>query len=230
MIAPIVHSDRPVTLVGAGQATSESLEKALRIAPTCVAADGGARLALENNVPLAAVIGDFDSVDPSDLAGLPQALCHRIAEQESTDFEKALTRIAAPLVLGLGFTGGRIDHQLAALHTLLAFPHRPCVLMSEQELICLAPPRLALPTARNDVVSLFPMGQVTGQSEGLTWPIDGLSFSPMTRVGTSNRAEGPMTLRFSAPRMLLILPERLMPELVQALVQPDAARWPAPAG
>src|SRR5690606_23416689 len=124
----IVHDKGPVTLVGGGQASAAELHKSLALAPPCVAADGGAVLASEAGVEVTAIIGDFDSVPEDVLAAIPPGRRHRITEQTSTDFEKALSRIAAPVVLGVGFTGGRLDHQLAAFHTLLAFAHQPCVL------------------------------------------------------------------------------------------------------
>jgi thiamine pyrophosphokinase len=226
---PIVYSPDPITLVGGGEATPQDLAEALTLAPLCVAADGGAGLALQWGVDLAAVIGDFDSLSSADLARIPAARCHRITEQESTDFDKALSRIAAPVVLGVGFLGGRMDHQLAAFHTLAVRCERPCILIGQEEVVCLAPPEVSLPTQAGDVVSLFPLAPVSGESDGLHWPIQGLAFDPMTRIGTSNRAEGPVHLRMDAPAMLLILPRRIMPALVSTLAQPKSARWPVRA-
>jgi thiamine pyrophosphokinase len=71
------------------------------------------------------------------------------------------------------------------------------------------------------------MGPVTGRSEGLRWPIDGIAFHPAGRLGTSNAAVGPVTLEFDSPEMLLILPRAELGRLSRAL--PAAARWPAPA-
>ncbi len=230
MFDPIVRAPHPVTLVGGGDAKAEDLHKALSLAPTCVAADGGAALAHAADVKITALVGDFDSVDQAIIADLPHEVVHHIAEQDSTDFEKALRRISAPLVLGVGFLGKRVDHQLAAFHTLMACADRPCLLLGEEEVICLAPPRLAVPTKKTDVVSLFPLGEVMGRSSGLTWPIEGLRFEPGIQSGTSNRAEGPIELEFDGPKMLLILPRMLMPALVSALAAPHAARWPARAG
>ncbi|MCX7559211.1 thiamine diphosphokinase [Sulfitobacter sp. F26204] len=227
--SPIVNSSDPITLVGGGEATPQDLQKALTLAPVCVAADGGARLALRAGVTPTAVIGDFDSVLEDDLARIPAERRHHISEQDSTDFEKALTRIHAPVVLGVGFLGNRSDHHLAALHVIAAHPDRPCILIGREELICLAPREISLPTRKGDVVSLFPMGQVEGQSTGLAWPINGLQFDPMSKIGTSNHALGPMTLRMESAAMLLILPRRLMPQLVSALGQSSAVRWPARA-
>ena len=67
----IVQSTDPVTLLGGGDATTADVEAALALAPTCVAADGGAELAARAGVSPDAVIGDFDSVSPGTLALTP---------------------------------------------------------------------------------------------------------------------------------------------------------------
>lgn len=227
MTVAIVHDDFPIILVGGAQATPQDLQKALTLGRRCVAADGGAGQALRAGMELDAVIGDFDSITAEDLAAIPAARQHRVAEQDSTDFEKALSRIEAPVTLGVGFTGGRIDHQLAVCHGLLALAAKPCVLLAGDEILLLAPPSLSLPTIAGDVVSLFPLVQVSGISSGLRWPIEGLSFVPGGQIGTSNQATGPSRIEMHAPGMLLILPARLTQPVVSALSQPDAARWPA---
>lgn len=226
----IVHGVCPITLVGGGQATPSDLHSALTLAPRCIAADGGAVLALQAGIMPEAVIGDFDSIPAEVQQQVPVDRLHRIDEQDSTDFEKALTRITAPVVIGVGFTGGRIDHQLGALHTLMVCADRPCVLLGPEELVFLAPPRMSLPTTGAEVVSLFPLGVVTGRSTGLHWPLDGLQFAPGGQSGTSNRATGPITVEVNAPALLMIVPRRLLKPVVAALAAPEAARWPARAG
>ncbi|MDF1726594.1 MAG: thiamine diphosphokinase [Sulfitobacter sp.] len=230
MAEVIVDRDHPITLLGAGQATPTDLHEALKLAPTCLAADGGALLALSEGLLPEAVIGDFDSLPPAALAQLRDVPLITVEEQESTDFEKALMRIRAPLILGLGFLGARLDHQMAAFHALMRFAHQPTVLLGAVEVVFLAPPRLELSTRAGDRVSLFPLAPVTGRSTGLAWPIEGLSFAPGVRIGTSNVATGPLTLETAAPSMLVILPRRLMPEVVVRLSDAEAARWPAPRG
>lgn len=225
----IVDRNAPVTLVGGGEATPEDLYEALTLAPHCVAADGGAALVLEAGKMPEAVIGDFDSLPRGVAARVPDDRLHKVAEQDSTDFAKCLMRIAAPLIVGVGFTGRRVDHQLAALNTLVVFGHQPCVLLGAEEVIFHAPPRLELDLAMGDVVSLFPMQQVQGWSKGLEWPIDGLDFAPGHRVGTSNRVTGPVTLEMDVPGMLVILPRRSIQQVSQRLQQPLPARWPVRA-
>ena len=208
---------------------TQDLQEALMLAPICVAADGGAALAFEAGVALRAVIGDLDSLSAALRARIPAALQHQISEQDSTDSEKSLSRIDAPVVVGVGFTGGRMDHQLAALHVLARFAHRPCVLLGAHELTFLAPPRISLPTVAGDVISLFPMAPVQGHSTGLAWPIAGLAFDPMRRIGTSNQATGPCEIQMQQPAMLMMVPRRLMQPVVSELSRVDAARWPVPA-
>ena len=226
MIEEIVQHPELVTLVGGGAANIDDLLNVLEISSFLVAADGGAVLADRAGIVPDAVIGDFDSIPPQLQENLPPDRLHRITEQDSTDFDKALSNIAAPLVLAVGFAGARMDHQLATFHTLVRYPDRPCIIIGPQDIVCLAPPDITLDLAEDDIVSLFPMGPVTGRSEGLRWPIDGLKFAPDQKIGTSNAATGPVRLRFDAPRMLLILPRHAIPLLVQHWRQ-EPSPWPA---
>ncbi len=231
MSEEIVHSSHPVTLVGAGEAAEQDLKDALELAPCLVAADGGATFALNAGYTPQAVIGDFDSLTAEDRARVDPGRLHRITEQDSTDFDKALGNIRAPIVLAVGFLGARIDHQLAAFSTLLRFADRPCVLLGPDEIVFLAPPAVSFDVPAGAVVSLFPLCPVAGRSRGLEWPIDGLDLSPGGRIGTSNRATGPVRLNTDAPGLLVIVPRSCLPEVTQALAFRASAPspWPAPA-
>lgn len=224
----IFVSSSPVTLLGGGQVIAADLTDALTIAPKLVAADGGLRHAVEADVVPDVVLGDLDSASPQMLARVPPARVHRISEQQSTDFDKALRSVDAPVAVGVGFCGGRVDHQLAAFHALLVHADRPCILVAEQEVIVIAPPALALEMAAGETVSLYPLVPVAGRSTGLEWPIDGLAFDPALFVGTSNRALGAITLGMEHAGMLLILPKRYLRPLVAHFMQ-GGARWPARA-
>jgi thiamine pyrophosphokinase len=200
------------------------------MAPTCVAADGGADLALQAGVDLVAVIGDMDSISPEARAQIPSDRLHRIAEQDSTDFDKALRNVSAPLVIAIGFTGGQADHALAALHTLVVRCHRQVILLGAQDILFLCPPRLSLMLQEGTRVSLFPLGPVRGTSTGLKWPIDGIDFAPGQRSGTSNCALGDVVLTVEKPHMLCILPRGLIQQVASALQALEASgQWPARA-
>ncbi len=215
----IVQTSQNVTLVGAGQVSKGDFDIALTYAPYLIAADGGAELVLNYGRTPKKVIGDFDSLDRQTLAGFPADSLHQIDEQDSTDFEKCLRNIAAPLILGLGFLGGRLDHQLAACNALVQQNGSPCVLIGETDLIFHAPHPLALPLAPGTRLSLFPMAAVRGQSKGLKWPVDGLDMSPGGQIGVSNVVtSSPVHLNFEMPGLLVILPKECLPVAIAALV------------
>jgi len=231
MTEGIVQSKLPVTLLGAGKVGIAAVRRALDLAPCLVAADGGANMAVRAGLLPEAVIGDLDSLAPAVAAALPPGRLWRIAEQDSTDFEKCVTRIEAPLILGLGFYGARIDHALAVWNALVRHPDRRCVILGGDDAVFLAPPRIALALAPGTRVSLFPLGPVAGESTGLEWPVKGIGFAPDGRIGTSNRATGPVTLEFDAARMLVIVPRRALTSVLAGLR--SASGWsgapPAPA-
>ncbi len=201
----IVQSTAGVTLVGGGRFSPKMLEMARSLAPRVVAADGGADRLLRQGVEPEAVIGDFDSISAVARRRLAGRL-FPIAEQATTDFDKALRSIAAPFVLGLGFSGARLDHGLAVLNGLVSHPDKRCLILAPQDVTFLAPRQLALDLPLGSRLSLFPMGPVAGTSAGLRWPLQGISFAPAGMIGTSNEVSGPVLLEFSADLMLVILP------------------------
>lgn len=221
----IVHVNEPITLIGGAAICASQLRRARDAAPVIVAADGGADAALAHDAMPCAVIGDFDSISEDARRRIPPGAQHPIADQDSTDFEKCLSHIHAPLIVGLGFSGDRLDHQLACYNGLVRHPWHRCILLGREELVFLAPPALNLPLAPGCPISLFPMGAVEGIAEGLRWPIGGLNFAPDGRIGTSNQALGPVGLSFTAPKMLVILPETQFETVARALAG-TAARWP----
>ncbi|NHB75225.1 thiamine diphosphokinase [Rhodobacter calidifons] len=218
MNSPIVQSTHGVTLAGGGPIPARDLALALARAPVAVAADGGADRLLQLGVMPEAVIGDMDSISPAARRAVPAARQHLVAEQVTTDFDKALRLIAAPLVLALGFAGARMDHGLAAFATLIAQAHRRCILLGPKDFAFAAPPRLTMDLRPGEPLSLFPMAPVTGQSEGLEWPISGIDFAPDGMIGTSNRVTAPrVVLEFDRPGMLVILPRRRLDAAIRAL-------------
>lgn len=223
MTRPIVSSTVPVTLVGGGATGPLDLGESLALAPRLVAADGGGDVALAAGYRPEAVIGDLDSLSVEGRATLGPAL-HRIAEQETTDFDKALRSIAAPVVIAVGMTGGRFDHDLAALNVLVRQAARRCVLLGSESLVFLAPPEVVLPVCAGETVSLFPMGPCRAESDGLRWPLGGLELTPWGRIATSNVALGSAVIRADAPRLLVILGRARLREVVETLSGPGP-RW-----
>lgn len=222
---PIVF-DLPVTLVGGAPFEPEALAEALAIAPRLIAADrAGDALTRLGHAP-ELLVGDMDSV--ADLAAWhagPTRVLH-LPEQDTTDFEKALYATEAPFYLALGFTGRRLDHTLAVLHTMLSRPDRRVVLLAEAEVIALVPPgrRLRLALGAGARVSLVPLAPVVAtHSAGLKWPIDGLRMGMGEQIGTSNRAVADeVELAFDAPGVLVLLHRSQLGALLDGLA-PEAS-------
>ncbi len=230
MTLPIVQTLEPITLIGGGHLGPDDCALALKHAPTLVAADGGARAAVaEGHIPQA-VIGDFDSISEPVRSRIPPERLFPIPEQDSTDFDKALRHLSTPLVLGVGFMGRRVDHQLAVFNAMVRRADRAVVLIAEREVIFHAPPRIALDIAPGSVVSLFPLARTRARSQGLEWPIDAVPFAPDGAIGTSNRTPtGRVEIEADAPGLLIFLPRDVLVPVMRALLASEAARWPVRA-
>lgn len=222
----ILKRSETVTLVGAGMATSDEIQRCAQMSSAVVAADGGAAHCVAAGITPDAVIGDMDSLADAQIDGVPAEHIHPIAEQDSTDFDKALRNIDAPLVLGVGFTGARMDHQLAVFNVLVRRPDHQCIILGDTDIAFLCPPVLRLPLEEGVRVSLFPFGLVEGTSTGLKWPINGLNFTPDGQVGTSNEATGDIEITVTGPKLLVILPNAYLEMVTESLLR-SPARWPA---
>ncbi len=221
----IVHSLEPITLVGAGTLQEPDFAKAFSLAPRIVAADGGAAHCLRLGHVPEAVIGDMDSLEQPQIADIPKDRVNHITDQDSTDFDKTLRSVAAPVAIGVGFSGDRIDHQLACYNVMVTRAHQRCILVGAADIVCVAPPRLQMDLTAGTRVSLFPLRAVRGTSRGLQWPIDQVAFAPDGPIGTSNMATGPIDLHMQAAGMLLILPKVWLAYLVSCLLsQPEGWR------
>ncbi|MCX7298975.1 MAG: thiamine diphosphokinase [Rhodobacterales bacterium] len=224
----IVTSSFPVTLVGGAVLRQGDLSTALAFAPILVAADGGAAAVLAAGMIPEAVIGDMDSLPDAAAVAFAGRL-HRITEQETTDFDKTLRHVTAPLVVAIGVTGGRFDHELAVMHTLVRYAELPCVVLGAENIIFVCPPVFEVDLPAGSVFSLFPMGPVHVASEGLRWPTTGLDFAPQTLIGTSNEVTGPVRLTADGPEMLVILPRVALGAVVLALTG-SMSHWPSRKG
>lgn len=217
-----------MVLVGGGDCDPGVLHAAMDTTYPVVAADGGAAQVLALGRMPDAVYGDMDSLPRETQAALAPGVLRPIAEQNSTDFDKCLRHIEAPLILGHGFLGKRLDHQLAAMTVLLKRAERRCVLIGTEDVVTLCPPDLGLDLAVGTRLSLFPLKPVAARSEGLRWPLDGLEFAPWNVIGTSNEVCGPVRLQMESPGMLLILPVVCLSGLLAGLAD-AAGEWPARA-
>lgn len=198
------------------------MRRVLALAPTLFAADGGANTASDLGLTPKAVLGDLDSIDKGKNWQKSGASVHRIAEQDTTDLEKCLYSIEAPLFYGIGFLGGDLDHQLGVLNAIVKYGGKKVVLVGEKECWFHCPQDFAMSLPVGTRVSIFPMRRLKGtKSQGLEWPIDGLELAPDGRIATSNRmARDGLRLGFDGPGALVMVPAEFTEGVAAALSTP----------
>ncbi len=186
--APAQSYDDPVILLGGGELNRELFAQTVAHGYPLVAADGGANALTPDDPTPDLIIGDLDSLEGrADWEARTKV--HEIAEQDSTDFEKCLYATAAPLYLAFGFLGRRFDHSLAALHVLAKFAEtKNVVLIGQQDLVVAPGPNFVAELDVGTRFSVFPLTPVSfAHSDGLAYPLDGLTLAPGTVIGTSNK-------------------------------------------
>ena len=200
-------------LIGAGPSTSELIREISTYSDAIVAADGGFWAAEQAGAQVALVVGDMDS--QQDLpAG--QAVAH-ITDQETTDFQKCLALCDADVFLGVGFLGGRLDHQLAAFSALLNEP-RPVVLIDEAQLVFVVPQKFSVDLEAETPVGFYPMVAVEASLRGVRWPLSNAAMSPVGQIATSNVAlGGALDITVDGPGLLAILPRCYLETVLEAL-------------
>ncbi len=206
-----------VTLLGGGEFSARDLREAIDIAPVLVCADGAANDASELGLEPDLIVGDLDSISTAVRERFPEKLV-RIDDQDTTDFDKCLSRVAAPLLVCIGFTGFRLDHELAALASLAKYTTHPALLVTRYEVCFRVPRTLEMQIPENTTVSLFPFSSVSARSKGLKWPLDGLELHPSGMIGTSNLTTGPwLEIRVDQGNLLIMLPRSELQTVVQVL-------------
>lgn len=216
-----------VTLLGGGQFSAQDLDEALTLAPNLIGVDGGANEAIALGHDLLAISGDLDSVSAAALAAVDPEIVIETPDQNRTDFDKALDLADAPIVLCVGFTGKRMDHQLACYSILVRQARRPAILIGAEDICFHLSHDVELDLPKGTRVSLFPMARVVAHGTGLRWPVKGLEFAPWGMFGTSNQVvDSPVRLSAEGAGLLVILPREFLPQTVRVLWQGDPARCP----
>lgn len=208
-----VKFDEAVALLGHAEVTSRNMQRLIDSGVPLICADGGAFTALEFGLVPECIIGDMDS-----FSGPYGGQIIHITEQDTTDFEKCIYTVDAPLYMCFGFLGGRVDHGLTNLSVLARYPDKAVILIGDQDVCFCCPDHLDIDLPKGTRVSVFPMGPTKMQSTGLKWPLDGLDLSPTTRIATSNKASGTtVSLTKEQGDAVVILPIAHLDAVTQAL-------------
>lgn len=161
-----------------------------------VAADAGWQRALELGVKPQLIVGDFDSSSKPKMDA--ECICLP-AEKNDTD-----THFAAREVLRRGFSevimlgglGGRLDHMIANMHTLLFLAQNGAVAMladEQNEIRCIYNGTLNLYADAQSYLSVFAAGgNARGvYLQGVKYPLYNAELRPDFPIGASNEFEGP---------------------------------------
>lgn len=133
------------------------------------------------------VIGDFDSVGEvaSDVSVL------KLADQDTTDFEKALRYLVTSgfeKVLVLGGTGKQHDHFLGNLSAAKRYQSELDIVFYDQsQYFFLGGRETTIETQKGKIISLYPFPEAHGiRTAGLQYPLNNERLTMHTRIGTRN--------------------------------------------
>ena len=204
-------------LLGNGPYSKNDFEMGLSISSYVIAADGGANAAYREGIKAKFVIGDMDSVSAKVKAFYSNDEFYEIGSQDNTDFEKCLRLAKASKLIGIGFLGGRLDHELANLSALVKFPEQKCILIGSRDICFLCPNLFSIKLPIGTRFSVFPMNQIEGTSKGLKYPIDNLVLNPIEKIGTSNEVVSKVQLSFNDRSAIIILPKKYLTNVLEVL-------------
>jgi thiamine pyrophosphokinase len=167
------------------------LEKHLKHADFFMCADGGANTAARMGFRPDLIIGDLDSISRSTLRSFSSVKTRRIADQNSTDLEKALnwlTKKGYGSIEIFGATGCRIDHTIGNLSAAAKFRHQSSIILYDADgLLYPLISNFEIDLPIGNIVSLIPLTLCEGvRTKGLRWNLRYESMSLGTREGTSN--------------------------------------------
>ena len=145
-----------------------------------VAADGGLHNALACGATPHAVVGDFDSLTPTELAGLEKTgarIIRHPVEKDETDLELAVRFVLEnqfDVILVVGALGGRLDQTLGNIALLADVPAGVDIRLDDGcEEVILVDSRVVLTGKPGDTVSLIPWGAAAEgiSTENLRYPL-----------------------------------------------------------
>lgn len=176
----------PVVLVGNGSFSKSCFNSAFELGFPFIAADGGANHLRNFGVFPELIIGDFDSIKEPEFFEAQSELIH-LSDQNSTDLEKCLDVVSAPIYYAFGFLGSAFDHSLEVLHVLRKYLDKKIIFFSENEVIFNLSKQFKIYLPVGAQVSIYPLEQTQFiASKGLKYPLNGLNLEQGKMIGTRN--------------------------------------------
>lgn len=186
-----------VIIAGGEFKVSARIKKIIQRADMIVCADSGARHLRDLGILPHILMGDFDSIDPDDLAFFKKNKIKHIRfpeRKDQTDSELcidwAIENKAHDITL-LGVTGTRLDHSLANIFLLkkIGEHHIKARIINPTNEIFLVRKELEIKGKPGDFLSILPLSQkVEGITlDGLEYPLKNADIELGSSLGISNR-------------------------------------------
>jgi len=181
-----------IAIIANGEPVSgRILKQYTQDADVIIAADGGVKTCLSGGIQPDLVVGDFDSIEAEPAREFPDATIEQIADQDSTDLEKALIvgrRFNPGTIRFFSILGLRADHAMANMIIVQDYDPgmRIEVYDNYGKMVRFHAGSHTLNTDRGKTVSLFSMHPIQNLTlEGFRYPLENHS-SPVAFFGISN--------------------------------------------
>ncbi|RZJ69665.1 thiamine diphosphokinase [Flavobacterium sp.] len=211
----IVRDDQePALIIANGEACSmELLNQLLEWSPLVVVLDSAMDRVAPLGIKVDVLLGDFDrGFDPTtrDDYQFPIEIVHT-PNQDKTDLEKAfdyLIERKIPSANVVWATGKRADHTLANVTNIVRYKNQlKIVILDDYSKIFRLPEKFEKWYTKDSVISLMPVGKVTGISaQNLVWPLQNDELTLGYRIGSSNavKDDGIVSITYESGDLLLM--------------------------
>ncbi|HSD15404.1 MAG TPA: thiamine diphosphokinase [Flavobacterium sp.] len=211
----IVRDDQePALIIANGASCSEELlGQLLEWSPFVIVLDSAIERVLKLNIKVDVLLGDFDrGFNPEHYLKkqYPLEIVHT-PDQEKTDLEKAfdyLIEKGHTAVNVVWATGRRADHTITNITNIVRYrEHLKIVILDDHSKIFLLPKHFQKWYTKDSIISLIPIGQVTGiHSDNLFYPLENDTLTIGFRTGSSNHAkeDGLVTINHDNGDLILI--------------------------
>jgi len=211
----IVRDDQePALIIANGAACSqELLGQLLEWSPFVIVLDSAIERVLKLEIKVDVLLGDFDrDFNPQHYLEkqYPLEIVHT-PDQNKTDLEKAfdyLIEKGHTAVNVIWATGRRADHTITNITNIVRYrKFLKIVILDDHSKIFLLPKRFQKWYPKDSIISLIPIGEVTGiHSDNLFYPLKNDTLTIGFRTGSSNHAkeDGIVTIDHENGDLILI--------------------------
>ncbi len=211
----IVRDDQePALIIANGASCSqELLGQLLEWSPLVIVLDSAIERVMELEIKVDVLLGDFDrGFDPNYYKEkqFPLEIVHT-PDQNKTDLEKAFEYLIErniPMVNVVWATGKRADHTITNLTSVTKYRNLlKIVILDDHSKVFLLPKLFEKWYTANTIISLIPIGNVTGiHTQNLYYPLENDFLTMGYKTGSSNHvvADGLVTIKHDEGDLLLM--------------------------